>query len=257
MTRFEDSTVMVTGAGSGIGRAMAEGFSSEGATVLVVDIDAEAAQSTVEALGAGAVALEADVADPASVATLFEQVERVDVLCNNAGIFDEYKPAAETEVELWDRVIGVNLRGPFLVSAAAIPGMIAAGGGAIVNTASIAAKGAGGGGAAYTASKHGLLGLTRQLAFDYGRHGIRVNALCPGVVATPMSDPAQAAEGEPAIPAYVVEGDEHIERVVAMTPARRWAQPSEMASVAMFLASDQASFLHGAAVMADGGWTLI
>jgi NAD(P)-dependent dehydrogenase (short-subunit alcohol dehydrogenase family) len=251
---------MVTGAGSGIGRAMAEAFDAEEARVLVVDIDSDAAARTVEALRAAS-AFTADVADPDAVASLFERVAdevgAVDVLCNNAGIFDGYKPAGETELELWDRVIGVNLRGPFLLSAAAIPGMIERGGGAIVNTASIAALGAGGGGAAYTASKHGLLGLTRQLAFDYGRFGIRVNAICPGVVATSMSDPVEAAPGEPPPPAYVVEGDEHTDRMVAVTPARRWAQPGEIASVAVFLAGDEASFLHGAAVTADGGWTLI
>ena len=261
--RFSDKTVMVTGGGSGIGAAMARAFRDEGAEVLVVDIDAGAAAKTVRELvgdGGGASALHADVSDPVSVRRLLEAVSErngfVDVICNNAGIFDEYKPAAETDFDLWERVLAVNLRGPFLVSSAFVPGMIKAGGGAIINMCSIAAMGAGAGGAAYTASKHGLLGLTRQLAYDYGSDGIRVNAICPGVVATPMSEPGLTASTE-GVPEAVIVGDEHIERMVAMTPAGRWAKPSEMASVAMFLASDESSFLHGAAVMADGGWTLV
>jgi 3-oxoacyl-[acyl-carrier protein] reductase len=258
--RFRGKTALITGAGSGIGVALAEGFHAEGANVLAVDIDLAAAERTIAGLGGGE-AMEADVADPVAVKALVERVgERigaVDVLCNNAGIFDDYKPAHETEVEVWDRVMAVNLRGPFLVSAALVPAMIEAGGGAIINTASIAGVGAAAGGAAYTASKHGLLGLTRQMAFDYGRYGIRVNAICPGVVATPMSERTQQGDSRPAREGAGAAADKHVDRMVAMTPAGRWANPQEMASVVTFLASSEASFLHGATVLADGGWTLI
>jgi NAD(P)-dependent dehydrogenase (short-subunit alcohol dehydrogenase family) len=246
--RLEGKTAVVTGAGSGIGRAMAHAFVAEGASVVAVDIDSAAAEATVAELGAeSSWAQQADVADAASVTRLAEAIMRraaVDVLCNNAGVFDDYHPATETSEELWDRINDVNVKGPFLVSAAFLPGMLARGSGAIVNTASIAALVAGAGGAAYTASKHALLGLTRQLAFDYGRRGIRVNAICPGAVATGMSERAQGG------------GNPHIDRLVDQSPAGRWGEPEEIARVAVFLASAESTFMHGAPVLVDGGWTL-
>jgi 3-oxoacyl-[acyl-carrier protein] reductase len=170
----------------------------------------------------------------------------IDILCNNAGILDDYLPAHETSWELWSRILAVNLTGPFLMARAIVPTMLAQGKGAIVNTASIAAFVAGGGGAAYTTSKHGLLGLTRQLAFDYGRLGIRVNAICPGAIATGMTVELRTPE----------LGNEHVNAAIEATPAGRWGEPEELAALALFLASDEASFMHGTPVLADGGWTL-
>jgi 3-oxoacyl-[acyl-carrier protein] reductase len=246
--RLEGKTALITGAGSGIGRAMAHAFSADGAGVVAVDIDLTAAEATVDALASGqAWAIEADVSSADSVARLKEAVEArasVDILCNNAGIFDDYLPAADTSEELWDRINAVNVKGPFLLSAAFVGGMLARGSGAIINTASIAAVVAGAGGAAYTASKHAVLGLTRQLAFDYGRRGIRVNAICPGAIATGMSERAQAG------------GNPHIGRLVDQSPAGRWGDPDEIARVAVFLASGDSTFMHGAAMLVDGGWTL-
>jgi 3-oxoacyl-[acyl-carrier protein] reductase len=248
---LERKIALITGAGSGIGRAMTSAFCLAGAGVFAVDIDLETAEETtrlVEHQGPGqAWPMQADVADPESVARLADAVSAratVDILCNNAGIFDDYRNATDTPEELWDRVNEVNVKGPFLLSAAFIPGMLERGGGAIVNTASIASVVAGAGGAAYTASKHALLGLTRQLAFDYGRRGVRVNAICPGAIATGMSDRAQAG------------GNPHIDRLVELSPAGRWGEPEEIARLAVFLASDDASFMHGAPVLIDGGWTL-
>lgn len=251
--RMSGRVVVITGAGSGMGRAMVEEFSAEGARIAAVDIRQAAAEETVASLGkpaADAIAVRADVSDSASVAALGAAVlghfGRVDVLCNTAGILDDYKRAHETDDALWERIIGVNLRGPFLVSRQFIPAMLEQGKGAIINVASISSFIAGGGGAAYTTSKHGLLGLTRQLAFDYGRRGVRVNAICPGATRTGMTEYLHTAEGR----------NEHVDAAIAATPAGRWARPEEIAKLAVFLASDDADFIHGAAYMIDGGWTL-
>lgn len=248
--RFEGRTAFVTGAGSGMGRAMARAFVREGARVVAVDVRGDAAQETLAGEADGSFAIALDVTDPAAVeAAVEEAIERtggLDVLCNNAGVLDGYAPAHETSVELWQQVLSVNLTGPFLLARRIAPHMAARGGGAIVNTASISSFVAGGGGAAYTASKHGLLGLTRQLAFDYGRQGVRVNAICPGAVATEMTASLRVPS----------EANAHVDAQIAGTPAGRWAEPEEIAELALYLASEQASFLHGTPVLIDGGWTL-
>jgi NAD(P)-dependent dehydrogenase (short-subunit alcohol dehydrogenase family) len=250
-TALTGKTAVISGAGSGIGRAMAVAFVAEGAHVFVADIDREGAERTVQMLEderpESGTAVSVDVSRAASVRELADEVNgraEVDVLCNNAGIFDDYLAATETPEELWDRINDVNVKGPFLMSAAFLPGMLERGSGVIINTASIASVVAGAGGAAYTASKHAVLGLSRQLAFDHGRAGIRVNAICPGAVATGMSERAQGG------------GNPHIDRLVGMSPTGRWAEPEEIARVAVFLAGSDSSFMHGATVLADGGWTL-
>ena len=251
--RMDGRVVVVTGAGSGMGRAMIEQFSAEGARVAAVDVRQAAAEETIAALGkpaADAIAVTADVSDAQSVARMGDAVlahfGRVDVVCNNAGVLDDYTPAHETDDALWARIIGVNLGGPFMVSRRFIPAMLEQGKGAIVNTASISSFVAGGGGTAYTASKHGVLGLTRQMAFDYGRRGIRVNAICPGPVRTGMTEYLHTPEGRNA----------HVDAVIAGIPAGRWARPEEIAKLAVYLASDDADFIHGAAYVIDGGWIL-
>ena len=163
---------------------------------------------------------------------------------NNAGVLDDYAPILETDEDLWDRIIGINLTGVYRVTRALLPSMLEAGGGAIVNTCSIAGLVAGGGGTAYTASKHGVLGLTRQLAFDYGQQGVRVNCICPGAVETGMTRELFAA------------GDAAVMESVNSVPAGRYAQPEELANLALFLASEDSSFCHGAHFVADGGWTI-
>jgi 3-oxoacyl-[acyl-carrier protein] reductase len=250
--RFEGRVAVVTGAGSGMGAAMARGFHAEGASVVAVDVDAAGLERTVADLGgtsdrARPVVL--DVSDRAAVAAFGAGLAargRVDVLCNNAGILDDYTPAHETSWELWTRILAVNLNGPYLMAHALVPAMLEQGKGAIVNTASIAGVVAGGGGAAYTTSKHGLIGLTKQLAFDYGRHGIRANAICPGAIATGMTVELRTPE----------LGNEHVNAAIEATPAGRWGEPEEVAALALFLASDDASFMHGVPVLVDGGWTL-
>jgi len=248
--KLDGRTAVITGAGSGMGRAMAQLFHAEGAKVVAADIDEGAAAETVAGLDGRAIAVGVDVSDVASVDRLgdraVEAFGTVDIVCNNAGVLDDYTVAHETSDELWTRIIGVNLTGPFNVSRRFVPAMLEQGKGAIVNTASISAFIAGGGGAAYTASKHGLLGLTRQMAFDYGGQGVRVNAICPGATQTGMTAHLVTEEGR----------NEHVDQAIAGTPAGRWARPEEIAKLALFLASDDADFIHGAAYMIDGGWTL-
>ena len=248
--RFEGRTAVITGAGSGMGAAMARGFHAEGADVIAVDVDEAGLDATLVELGGDGTAraqpVVLDVTDREAVAAFGASLDRVDVLCNNAGILDGYAPAHETDWELWSRIIGVNLTGPYLMAHAIVPKMLERGRGAIVNTASIAGFVAGGGGAAYTTSKHGLIGFTKQLAFDYGRRGIRANAICPGAIATGMTVELRTPE----------LGNEHVNAAIEATPAGRWGEPEEVAALALFLASDEASFIHGVPVLVDGGWTL-
>jgi 3-oxoacyl-[acyl-carrier protein] reductase len=252
LMKLDGRIAVVTGAGSGMGRAMAREFYDQGASVVAVDIRGDAAEETIaDAKDPDrTLALTADVSQrdqvESAVSAATQRFGRIDLLCNNAGVLDDYTPAHETSDELWNRVIGVNLTGAFLFSRAVIPGMIEQRTGIIINTASISSFVAGGGGAAYTASKHGILGLTKQLAFDYGKHGVRVNAICPGAIHTGMTNHLLTPEGR----------NPHVDAAVAGTPAGRWGTPEEIAALALFLASDEAGFIHGAAFTIDGGWLL-
>jgi 3-oxoacyl-[acyl-carrier protein] reductase len=247
-------TALITGAGGGIGSAMCQAFGAAGYRVLAVDVDASSAEDAgiaVAEAGGLAAHFACDVADPAAVERLgawaVEEQGGVDALCNNAGIFDGYEAAVDTSPELWARVVGVNLTGPFLVARALIPSMRERGGGAIVNTSSIAGMVAGAGGVAYTATKHGVVGLTRQLAQECGEHGIRVNAIAPGVIATGMSMPLIEDPSR----------NDFTSSMIERTPARRLGRDDEVARLAVYLASEEASFIQGALVPIDGGWTAI
>ncbi|MGH2940522.1 MAG: SDR family NAD(P)-dependent oxidoreductase [Solirubrobacterales bacterium] len=249
--KLAGKTAFITGAGSGMGRAMARRFAAEGARVAAADIDADRADAVAAEIrgnGGTASAFTIDVADSASVGAAVDaalaEMGPVDILCSNAGILDDYATVLETSEEQWDRVLGINLKGMYLTSRALLPQMIDNGRGVIVNTASIAGMVAGGGGAAYTAAKHGVIGLTRQLAFDFGPKGVRANAICPGAVETGMThDLFEAGEAE------VMDS-------VNSVPAGRYAQPEEIANLALFLAGDESDFIHGAAYVIDGGWTV-
>ncbi len=249
--RLENKVAIVTGAGSGIGRESALLFAREGARVLVAEVNDAAGQKVVDEIqGAGGEAhfVHADVSlardAEAMVSASEKKWGRLDVLFNNAGIF----PAAdgsilETDEATWDLVMRVNLKGVFLGCKYAIPAMLRAGGGSLVNTASfVALVGAATAQIAYTASKGGVLSMTREIAIEFARKGIRANALCPGPVDTPLlkellSDPARRAR-----------------RMVHIPPGRL-AQAREIAQAALFLASDESSYVNGATFTVDGGIT--
>lgn len=244
MTTIENSVVVVTGAASGMGEAMATEFADEGATVVGVDVDEGDLADTVDKItqrGGEAVDLFGDVSDQESiehvVETVTEKFGTIDVLCNNAGVLDGFAPAGDTSDELWETTLGVNLDGPFMLTREALPHLMDGDEeGVVIMTASIAGKVAGGGGAAYTVSKHGLIGLTRHLSEAYGPD-IRANAVCPGAVKTGMT----------------ADMTDQLEALAAETPAKRPADPEEIARVAVFLASDDASFIHGTPINVDGG----
>jgi NAD(P)-dependent dehydrogenase (short-subunit alcohol dehydrogenase family) len=244
-------TALVTGAGSGIGRATALLFASEGASLFVIDIDGEAAEGAAKEINASgwtAAWHHADVSDAVSVRRAFDAAEErlgtVDVLVNNAGIYPT-SPVFEMDEREWRRVIDVNLSGPFLCCREAVRRLAAKEvEGSIVNVASTAATVARPGVAHYSASKAGLVQLTRVLALEVASLGIRVNALCPGLVETET------------VRAVIAEGGlaEHEEKL-ARIPMSRTADPEEVARAALFLASDNASYVTGTALFADGGYS--
>jgi len=249
--RLVGRTALITGAGSGIGRETALLFASEGASVVVADRDGEGARVTVEAIadaGGRAHAVTADVSQAAAVAAAVAEAERtygaLHVLFNNAGIFpDEDGLPVDTPETVWERVIDVNLKGVFLGCKFGIPALLRAGGGSIINTASfVAVVGAATAQIAYTASKGGVLAMTREIAVAYAKQGLRANALCPGPVDTPL---LQQLLADPAARA----------RRLVHVPMGRLAQAGEIARAVLFLASDESSYVSGATFLVDGGIT--
>jgi NAD(P)-dependent dehydrogenase (short-subunit alcohol dehydrogenase family) len=248
--RFEGKNVIVTGAGQGIGRAIVERFAVEGAEVLLVGRrrdPLEQAVREVEAAGGRALSHVADVSDPEqvreAVAAAMGNWGRIDVLVNNAGLADE-APFLEIDVASWDRVLGTNLRGAFLMAQAVAREQVAKGGGSIVHIASIDASGGDGPYASYNASKAGLLGLNRTMAFELAPHGIRVNCVSPGFTHTDMTESAVPPE----MMDYLVN---RFDRV----PMRRLVKPEEIAAACAFLASDDASAITGIDLTVDCGLT--
>ena len=244
---------LVTGGGSGIGRASAVVFAREGARVVVADVDEDGGQETVrmiEAAGGAARFVRADVSQAAEVAALVEQAVsvygRLDCALNNAGIQGDIKQTAECSRENWDRIIATNLTGVWLCMKHEIPHMLNQGGGTIVNTASNFGLVGSNGMPAYSASKHGVLGLTKTAALEYAKSGIRVNAVCPGPVQTPLVDKVLAAQPE--------LGDQIIKAIEAREPVGRMGQPEEIAEAVVWLCSDAASFVTGTAMSVDGGF---
>jgi 3-oxoacyl-[acyl-carrier protein] reductase len=246
MARLEGRTAFITGAASGIGKAQALRFAQEGAAIVAADLNEAGATATAEeivAAGGRAVAVVVDVTDEdsvgAAVARGLEAFGRIDTLSNTAGMFDGFTQLLETSKEKFDKVLSVNLDGMFNVSKALIPHMVQAGGGVIVNIASGAGLRGGGGGIAYTTSKHGVVGFTRQLAAAHGAQGIRVNAVAPGLIDTPM------------VAAF--SGDADTQAGLKSQPGGRLGRPEDIANAALFLVSDEADFIHAATLSVDGG----
>ncbi len=249
--RLAGKVALITGAGSGMGRAAAELFASEGARVVVTDVVDDAGNTTIEAIraaGGDATYVRADVSKAADCEAMVKSATdtygALHVLYNNAGIFPaDDGGVLDTPESTWERVMEINLKGVWLGCRAGIPAMIASGGGSIVNVASfVALMGAATAQIAYTASKGGVLSMTREMAVEYARQGIRANALCPGPIQTPLleellSDPVRRA------------------RRLVHIPMGRLGQAEELAKAALFLASDDASFMTGASLVVDGGIT--
>ncbi|WP_150305938.1 SDR family NAD(P)-dependent oxidoreductase [Pseudomonas saliphila] len=252
MQRYNNKIALITGAGSGIGRATAKRLASEGARLMLVDRNAEGLQQTLAELPEGAEALtkEVDVAVEAEVeqcvADTLAHFGRIDVLCNNAGIAGgDYSTAPDQNLETWQKIIGVNLYGVMLFTKYVSRQMVEQGGGAIVNTASVAGIRSGAGGNAYSASKAGVINFTMTTACDLGGSNIRVNAVCPGLVETGMTKPVFD---------YARANDKEA-KLGARCELRRYGRPEEIASVIAFLASDDAGYMTGQALAVDGGNT--
>jgi NAD(P)-dependent dehydrogenase (short-subunit alcohol dehydrogenase family) len=253
--RLQDKVVVITGAASGIGRSCAEAAAREGAQVVVADRDEAGGRAVAEAITLAdgrAMFLPVDVADPASVETLIQQMlvhqRRLDVLICSAGIGARRLgdgPAHLCSLEAWDRVMAVNLRGTFLACKYALPHLIESRGNLVTIASVLGLVGTQGlfDTHAYAASKAGIIGLTRAIAADYARHGVRANVVAPGLIDTPM---AARARSDPAL----------LERVAAWQPLGALGRPQDVAEAVLFLVSDQAQFITGVVLPVDGGWTV-
>jgi len=252
MFDFQDKVAIITGAGHGIGQATAKAFAAQGAKVVVADIDRQAGEAVVDAIKANkgvATFIPCDVTNDTQVQALvtstLEIYGKLDIAFNNAGIEIEQSKLADGDEAIFDKIMDVNVKGVWRCMKHQIPALLANDGGAIVNTASVAGLGAAPKMSIYAASKHAVLGLTKSAAIEYGKKGIRINAVCPAVIDTEMFQ--RAAQSDPRKAEYA-----H-----AMHPVGRIGQPEEVAAAVLYLCSDQAKFTTGAALPVDGGVTCI
>jgi NAD(P)-dependent dehydrogenase (short-subunit alcohol dehydrogenase family) len=246
--RFTNKVVFITGAASGIGRASAIAFAAEGAKVAISDRLAEAlkeVEATIRKNSAEVLAIPCDVSSPDQVEATIKQVidkfGRLDVAFNNAGVENKAAPVHEIDLAEWDRILSINLRGTFVCMKHELAQMVKQGSGVIVNTSSGAGIRGVEGGASYTASKHAIIGLTRAAALDYAKKNIRINAVLPGNIETPMMD-------------RFTGGD--IQKAIDLEPVGRLGKPEEIAEAVLWMASDLGGFVTGAATVIDGGWSL-
>ena len=247
--RLKDKVALITGAGSGMGRATATLFAKEGAKVAVVDINAAGADDTVRRIssaGGEAVAIRADVSNSEDASSMVSSAVKkfggLDIIYNNAGIEGEGRFTAEVTEEQFDRVIAINLRGVWLGMKYALPELVKRGGGVVISTASIAGLIGLRGSVAYSAAKAGVIGMTRVVAVEYGRSNIRANGICPGFIHTEMADRASGGRGL---------SEKFVKRASVFS---RMGEPEEIAQTALFLASDDCKFATGQPFVIDGGW---
>jgi NAD(P)-dependent dehydrogenase (short-subunit alcohol dehydrogenase family) len=250
--RLKDKVVVITGAGSGMGLAMATQFAAEGASIIAGDWNQErldAAIASIQANGGTIVGAQGNIAEQPVAEQLIELAinthGHLDVLCNNAGVMDYMQGVGELSNEVWNRVLSINLHGPMFTSRRAVQQMLLQGSGSIINIASTASLHGGAAGAAYTASKHALLGLTRNTAWMYAKRGIRCNAICPGATKTNIADTMPREHLDPS-------GAMRAGEFATLIPG--YLEPSDIAAVALFLASDESHMINGAIITADGGW---
>lgn len=249
MGEFDGKVAIVTGAAAGIGRAAARAFAGAGAQVVVADVDSARGEAVVEAIrdsGREAIFVATDVAERGAaermVAAALDRFGRLDYAFNNAGTEGVSAPAADCLPSDWDRTIGINLTGVFECMRSEIPALLATGGGVIVNNSSVAGLVGFPGSAPYCASKHGIIGLTKAAALDYATRGIRVNAVCPGVIDTEMI--SRFTHGDPALSSGLLQTE----------PVGRMGTAEEIADAVLWLCSDRASFVTGHALAVDGGF---
>ena len=242
--KLQDRVAIIFGGTSGLGEATAKAFANEGAKVVVTGRDEEDGNRIVKDIkdsNQDAIFVKADVTEKSDIQAVVDKAlttyGQIDILYNGAGIHDSYDNAVELEEDFYDKLMAINVKAPYLASKMVIPHFIKQGGGAIINVGSQATQMAGPGGSAYVTSKHAILGFSKQLAFDFGSQGIKVNTLSPGFIKTPMTEGIE---------------DERLERI----PAKRAGKPEEIAALAVFLASDDSNYMQGANVLMDGGWVL-
>jgi NAD(P)-dependent dehydrogenase (short-subunit alcohol dehydrogenase family) len=253
--RLHGKVAVVTGAASGIGLAIATKFAAEGASIVAGDWNAERLESAVaviKANGGTIVGVQGNIADEASAESLIARAigdyGRLDALCNVAGVMDYMQGIGEMTDEIWRRVMGINLDGPMFTSRKAVQYMLEHGGGSIINISSTAGIHGGAAGAAYTASKHAVVGLTRNTAWMYAQRGIRCNAICPGATKTHIAETMPPDKIDPA-------GAARAQAFAALAPA--YLEPEDIAGLAVFLASDESRLINGAIIPADGGWAAV
>jgi NAD(P)-dependent dehydrogenase (short-subunit alcohol dehydrogenase family) len=252
---------VVTGAGSGIGRAIARALAARGTHVAAVDLDERSARETaaaIDAAGGRAVALQADTSRSGdmdrAISAAVKDLGPLEIMVNNAGILDGYFDAHEMDEQVWRRVIDIDLTGVFLGAKRALQEMLPRGSGRIVNIASVAGLNGTGGGVAYVAAKHGVVGLTRQMAVAYSARGITINAVCPGPILTGLRQHSQQilGAGVPDMSGRGVAVSD--EQVRAIVPAGRRGSVDDVAAAVCYLASDEAGYVTGHTLVVDGGW---
>ncbi|WP_058306498.1 SDR family oxidoreductase [Gracilibacillus massiliensis] len=249
--KLKNKVAIVTGAASGMGHAIAERFAKEGASLVLADLNLEGVkelESKIENSGGKSTALEVNIANATDIEkmidTAIEKFGTLDILVNNAGIMDGFEPVAEVDEDKWDLIFDVNTKGLMRAMKKAIPIFLEKEQGVIINTASTGGISGAHAGATYSASKHAVIGLTKNTGYMYAKHGIRCNAIAPGAIATNISQTIKNVSEF---------GSERLKMVQGLIPSV--GTPEDIANVALFLASEESSFLNGTVITADGGWT--